>query len=134
MNPPNPKQSETDLGKDVLMKVVFCAFIMSGIDGHMDDDETDLIKDFTTNHWKEEFGNIDAFYIQVEKAVMQYFVPDEDKPQLDNDSLNDTLSELTVGEELILIELLKDVMMADEIIEPAEAELLQRVEKHYQAR
>ena len=120
--------------RDALMKIVFYAFIMSGIDGHMDDDETDLIKQFTHSHWKEEFGSIEVFYVQVEKEVLQYFVPDGKDLPIECDALNDILSELTISEELILIKLLKDVMMADDIIEPAELEFLQKVETHLESR
>ncbi|MCP4757627.1 MAG: hypothetical protein GY866_42765, partial [Proteobacteria bacterium] len=44
------------LNKPALEKIVFSAFVMAGIDGHVDEDEVEVIRNFTSRHWKDEYG------------------------------------------------------------------------------
>jgi hypothetical protein len=122
------------LSKIALKKIVLCSYIMSGIDGYMDESEFEVIEEFTTGHWLETFGNKDDFYKEVDREVLSFFVPAQGKFELNKESIVKIIDDLTLEEELLLQELMNDVMEADGIIDPAEVSLMKIIKDHLEAR
>lgn len=123
-----------NLGKNALKKIVLCAFIMSGIDGYMDESEFEVISAFTDNKWLESFGDIDDFYKEIDSDVREFFIPAHGKFELNPESIASIIDDLTLVEETVLLNLMYDVMEADGIIDPAEITLIKIIKNHIEAR
>ncbi len=122
------------LSKAALKKIVLCSYIMSGIDGYMDESEFEVIEEFTTKNWLETFGDKDDFYKEIDQEVLSFFVPAQGKFELNKESIVKIIDDLTLEEELLLQELMSDVMEADGIIDPAEVSLMKIIKDHIETR
>ncbi len=123
-----------NLNKSALKKIVLCSFIMSGIDGYMDESEFEVISEFTNRNWEETFGEIEEFYKEIDREVLEFFVPTSGKFQLNPESISGIIDDLTLEEEIVLLDLMNDVMEADGIIDPAEVSLIKIIKNHIDAR
>ena len=122
------------LSKSALKKIVLCAYIMSGIDGYMDESEFEAIEEFTARNWLESFGDKDDFYKEIDQDVLGFFIPAQGKFELKKESIVKIIDDLTLEEELLLQELMNDVMEADGIIDPAEVSLMKIIKDHLETR
>jgi len=122
------------LSKAALKKIVLCSYIMSGIDGYMDESEFEVIEEFTAAQWLETFGDKDDFYKEIDREVLSFFVPTQGKFELNKESIVKIIDDLTFEEELLLQELMNDVMEADGIIDPAEVSLMKIIKDHLETR
>jgi len=108
------------LSKVALKKIVLCSYIMSGIDGYMDESEFEVIEAFAAENWLESFGDKDEFYKEIDSEVLTFFIPNQGKFELNKESIIKIIDDLTLEAELVLRDLMNDVMEADGIIDPAE--------------
>lgn len=122
------------LSKPALKKIVLCSYIMSGIDGYMDESEFEVIEEFTNKNWLETFGEKEEFYKEIDHEVLTFFVPSEGKFGLKKESIVKIIDELTIEEEKVLQGLMNDVMEADGIIDPAEVSLMKIIKDHIEER
>lgn len=122
------------LSKSALKRIVLCSYIMSGIDGYMDESEFEVIADFTDQHWQDSFGDKEDFYKEIDSEVLAFFVPASGKFEINPDSINPIIEEMTLDEVTILLGLMNDVMEADGIIDPAEVSLFKLIKNHIDAR
>ncbi|MBU2645814.1 hypothetical protein KKI24_13985 [bacterium] len=122
------------LSKAALKKIVLCSYIMSGIDGYMDEREFEVIAAFTDKNWLESFGDLDDFYKEIDSEILDFFIPARGKFQLNQEGVISIISDLTVEEETILLQLMTDVMEADGIIDPAEVSLMKVIRQHITSR
>lgn len=118
------------LNQSELKKVVFCAFIMSGVDGYIDDDEVDVIREFTENNWKDEFGDIDDFFVSIDAEVVDVLVPVNGKFNLEEKFITDILKEMSIDIVIMLKGLMTQVMEADGVIDPAEVSLIKVINRY----
>ena len=123
-----------NLNKSALKKIVLCSYIMSGIDGYMDESEFEVISEFTDRNWEEGFGDKEDFFKEIVRNVLEFFVPSEGKFQLNPDAITTIIDDLTLEEETILLSLMNAVMEADGIIDPAEVSLIKIIRNHIESR
>ncbi|MCP4754760.1 MAG: hypothetical protein GY866_28100, partial [Proteobacteria bacterium] len=93
-----------EMGKNTLKRLVFCAFLMSGIDGYMDEEEIDVIRVFTNKYWKKEYGDTNTFFKEIDKEVADFFIPDKGKFELRETFIKEIVSQLSADEEYILLD------------------------------
>jgi uncharacterized tellurite resistance protein B-like protein len=117
--------------KAALKKIVFCAFIMSGIDGFIDESEVEVIRAFADRYWRDEFGNPDDLFLEIDRQVVDLVIPSQGKFQLEPEFLDGVLADLSLEEERLLLDLMTAVMEADGIINPAEVSLIKIIKAHY---
>ncbi|NQU66042.1 MAG: TerB family tellurite resistance protein [SAR324 cluster bacterium] len=122
------------LSKPALKKIVLCSYIMSGIDGYMDESEFEVIEEFTDKNWLEIFGEKEEFFKEIDHEVLAFFVPTEGKFGLNKDNIIKIIDDLTIEEELVLMNLMNGVMEADGIIDPAEVSLMKIIKDHIEVR
>jgi len=123
-----------NLSKDALKKIVICAFIMSGIDGYMDDSEFEVISDFTDRNWTDSFGDKESFFKEVDHEVLEFFVPATGRFELSNDNINDIVRGLNRKEEQLMLDLMNRVMEADGILDQSEVSLMKQIKSHLENR
>lgn len=126
--------NDLDLSKPELKKIVLCAFIMSGVDGYIDEDEVEVIREFTENCWDDSFGDIDDFFIEIDSEVVNVFVPSKGKFNLDENVVVDILKDVSLDVVHTLKGLMIKVMEADGVIDPAEIALIQVIERYIEKR
>ncbi len=122
------------LNKPALKKIVLCSYIMSGIDGYMDESEFEVIAEFANENWLESFGEQEDFYKEIDREVLAFFVPNQGKFELNPDSITKIVNDLTLEEVTLLMNLMNDVMEADGILDPAEVNLMKIIKSHIEAR
>jgi len=122
------------LSKPALKKIILCSYIMSGIDGYMDESEFEVIAEFANNNWLESFGDQEDFYKEIDREVLMYFVPNQGKFELNPDNITKIINDLSLEEMTLLMSLMNDVMQADGIIDPAEVNLMKIIKSHIEAR
>ena len=127
-------ENKNPLSKSALKKIVLCSYIMSGIDGYMDESEFEVIEAFVTANWLESLEDKDEFYKEIDQEVLSFFIPAQGKFELNKDSIVKIVDELTLEEELMLQDLMNDVMEADGIIDPAEVSLMKIIKDHIESR
>lgn len=112
--------------KKTLTKVIFCAALMSAIDGDVDQTEWDIIHDFVQERWKREFGEFRTVRVEIIKNL---------KGLLKNGKvLNEKLDQLTAllsthlnaAQKRVLVKLVERVMMADGKMKKQEEQLFDR--------
>jgi len=126
--------NDIPLSKSALKRIVLCSYIMSGIDGYMDEIEFEVIEAFTAANWLETFGDIDEFYKEIDREVLTFFVPSHGKFELNKESIVKIIDDLALEEVSVLQDLMNDVMEADGIIDPAEVSLMKIIKDHVEAR
>lgn len=120
------------LSQESLHKIVFAAFVMAAVDGYMDDEEIEVIQTFTSEHWSNDFGARDEFFRKIDEEVVEFFKPValEGLTRDHADKFfNNLLPHLGPVERQHLVELMTEVMQADQILETEELELLERLKK-----
>ncbi|OGH04797.1 MAG: hypothetical protein A2557_07365 [Candidatus Lambdaproteobacteria bacterium RIFOXYD2_FULL_56_26] len=117
-----------DLDRSALQQIVFTAFVAAAVDGFIDDDEITAINGFAQNHWKMEWGPLQTFLRDVDDHVVEFYqtLGEED---LEERLFNQILPQLNLGSKSLLLELLTNLMQADQEIEQAEVRILERLKK-----
>ncbi len=112
--------------KQTLKSVIFCASLMSAIDGDIDKEEWVVIKAFIKNYWQDEFGEL--------KVVQNEIVANIKKLLRDPKELRKRTAQLItiLGQKLhnkqkeVMLNLVREVMYADRKITTDEEDLLNR--------
>jgi len=113
--------------KDVLEKIITYAFIMAAIDGDLDPKEVEIIENFTDDHWNDEWGDSEDFLNKLDKEVVEFFLPKPGRTGIEafqKDFMNKYQDKLDNEHQIILIELMEKVMMADGVMDEDEITLL----------
>lgn len=113
--------------KSTLTSVIFCAALMSAVDGDVDEEEWDVIKSFIKDYWVEDYGDFKKIQNQIAanvKSIIQ-------SRSVMNVKLNKLVkilrSKLTTRQKEVLLRLVEEVMMADRKISPNEEKLLDQL-------
>ena len=113
--------------KSTLTSVIFCAALMSAVDGDVDKEEWDVIKSFINDYWAEDFGDFNKIQSQIAANVKQIM---QNRAEM-NIKLNKLVkilrSKLTTRQKEVLLRLVEEVMMADRRISPKEEKLLDQL-------
>lgn len=115
--------------KSALTSVIFCAALMSAVDGSVDKEEWEVIKRFIKEHWTPDFGD---FRVVREKISNNVKTLIKNRVAMNN-KLNQLVAilkrKLSQQQKETMLALVKDVMMADDTISPKEKKLLDQLEK-----
>ncbi|MCP4754755.1 MAG: hypothetical protein GY866_28065 [Proteobacteria bacterium] len=115
--------------KDTLTSVIFCAALMSAIDGDIDQEEWVVIKRFIKHRWIAEFGDFKSVQREIVTQVKELLKErSEMKGKLDQ-LVKQLGSQLTTKQKEVLLDLAQEVMLADKKISPLEEELLDELVK-----
>ena len=113
--------------KSTLTSVIFCAALMSAVDGDVDKEEWDVIKSFINDYWAEDFGDFTKIQSQIAANVKKIM---QNRAAM-NIKLNKLVkilrSKLTTRQKEVLLRLVEEVMMADRKISPKEEKLLDQL-------
>ena len=113
--------------KSTLTSVIFCAALMSAVDGDVDKEEWDVIKSFINDYWAKDFGDFTKIQSQIAANVKQIM---QNRAEM-NIKLNKLVrilrSKLTTRQKEVLLRLVEEVMMADRKISPKEEKLLDQL-------
>ena len=114
---------QTQLDKASLKQVLFCALLMSAVDGEIHQKELEVIKNFRSRYWRIEFGEFKPVQDEIFKKVKQSLQDRERLSQRLDTFLNQLTDKLTSRQRTILLELVANVMVADEKTAREESDL-----------
>jgi tellurite resistance protein len=115
--------------KGNLMGVIFCAALMSAVDGNVDKEEWEVIKKFIQAHWVDEFGDFKDAQIKIAANVKVLI---RNRAAM-NRKLNELVAilrkKLSRKQKDIMLRLVREVMLADLEVSPKEEKLLAQLQK-----
>lgn len=115
--------------KSTLKSVIFCAALMSAIDGDVDKEEWSVIKQFIGDYWASEFGDFKEVQTEIAANVKKLLQNRVNMTNKLNQLVKILGSKLTTKQKQVLLELAKEVMLADRKISPQEEILLDQLIK-----
>lgn len=115
--------------KSTLKSVIFCAALMSAIDGDVDKEEWSVIKQFIGDYWASEFGDFKEVQTEIAANVKKLLQNRVNMTNKLNQLVKILGTKLTTKQKQVLLELAKEVMLADRKISPQEEILLDQLIK-----
>jgi len=113
--------------KSTLTSVIFCAALMSAVDGDVDKEEWDVIKSFINDYWAKDFGDFSQIQNQIAANVRKIMHNRAAMNAQLNKLVKILRSKLTTRQKDVLLRLVEEVMMADRKISPNEEKLLDQL-------
>jgi|APSaa5957512576_1039674.scaffolds.fasta_scaffold73756_1 tellurite resistance protein len=113
--------------KGTLTSVIFCAALMSAVDGDVDKEEWDVIKNFINDYWSKDFGDFTKIQSQIAANVKKIMHNRKEMNTKLNKLVKILQSKLTTRQKEVLLRLVEEVMMADRKISPKEEKLLDQL-------
>ncbi len=109
--------------ESTLKSVITCALLMSSIDGEVHDREWDVIQLFIDRYWKKEYQDFSKFKKQMEQELeTMYYDFKSFRDRLDS-LLKKLTNNLSADQKNALLNLVRDVMIADGIMTLEESKL-----------
>lgn len=106
-----------------LKNAIFCALLMSSIDGEIHEKEWEIIQKFADLHWRQEYQRFEIFKEAMEKEIEPFL----EKKETSQDRLKKMIEELTgqmnSSQKDVLLKLVGDVMAADGVMTLEESKL-----------
>ncbi len=115
--------------KSTLTTVIFLAALMSAVDGDIDEEEWNVIKHFIKSHWVSEFGNFKDVQTQIATHVKSMVHNPEALKKKVNQLVGILSSKLSMKQKEVLLNLVREVMMADREIDAQEEKLINQLMK-----
>jgi len=114
--------------KESLNNALFCAVLMTAIDGKYNQTEWDECQNFLTDFWKDEYGDPKQMVMGVAKEVRPYLTS--------RSALNEKIIELSnilnSSQKEVVLSIAEKVMHADGHVLLLESELLNRFKKEFE--
>ena len=111
--------------KDSLQITMLCGLLLSGVDQHFEEDETEVCFRYLDDHWDPHFGRQGRFLEQVEQQRRR-IIRDPAEYFAKMDRLGVYINESFTGEQKsAFLIFLDEVMNADGLIDPHEKDFVQ---------
>jgi uncharacterized tellurite resistance protein B-like protein len=115
--------------KSTLTTVIFLAALMSAVDGDIDKEEWAVIKQFIKSHWVSEFGEFKAVQTQITSNLKQLVHNPVALKKKVNQLVGILRPKLSMKQKEVLLNLVREVMMADKKIDEQEEKLIDQLMK-----
>lgn len=115
--------------KSTLTTVIFLAALMSAVDGDIDEEEWVVIKQFIKSHWSPEFGEFKSVQTQIASHIKKLIHNREALKKKVNQLVGILRKNLSMKQKEVLLELVREVMMADKQINEHEEKLIDQLMK-----
>lgn len=112
--------------KKTLKSVIFCASLMSAIDGDIDKEEWAVIKSFIKNYWQDEFGEFKRVQKEIISSVKKLLTHPEELKKRTTQLITILGQQLHGKQKEVMLNLVREVMFADRKITEEEEDLLNR--------
>lgn len=120
-------KQEEFFNKETLTSALFCAVLMTAIDGKYDQKEWDECQHFLKDYWKDEYGSSKQFMLGVAKEVRPYLIS---RTAL-NEKIIELAGSLNLSQKEVVFSLAEKVMQADGRVLLLETELLNRFKNEF---
>ncbi len=114
---------DVDFNETDLKRVVFCAVLMSSIDRDVHEKEWEVIESFVNAHWKEEYGRFVDFQKNLLYEIYELLETESELYQKIDEIIDALVADLDQGQKDAVLELVGDVMAADDIMAMEESNL-----------
>jgi uncharacterized tellurite resistance protein B-like protein len=115
--------------KSTLTTVIFLAALMSAVDGDIDEEEWNVIKQFIQLHWISEFGEFKTVQAQIVSHVKKLVHNPAALKKKVNQLVGILSPKLSMKQKEVLLNLVREVMMADREIDDQEEKLINQLMK-----
>lgn len=115
--------------KSTLTTVIFLAALMSAVDGDIDEEEWTVIKQFIRLHWIDEFGEFKTVQTQIAAHVKKLVRNPVALKKKVNQLVGILRPKLSMKQKEVLLNLVREVMMADREVDEQEEKLINQLIK-----
>lgn len=115
--------------KSTLTTVIFLAALMSAVDGDIDEEEWVVIKQFIKSHWVSDFGAFKSVQAQIASHIKKLVHNPVALKKKVNQLVGILRKKLSMKQKEVLLELVREVMMADKKIDEHEEKLIDQLIK-----
>ena len=119
--------------KSTLTTVIFLAALMSAVDGDIDEEEWVVIKQFIKSHWSAEFGEFKSVQAQIADHIKKLVHNPAALKKKVNQLVGILRKKLSMKQKEVLLNLVREVMMADKEINEQEEKLIDQLIKIMEA-
>ncbi|MBU2644111.1 tellurite resistance TerB family protein [bacterium] len=113
--------------KSTLTTTIFLAALMSAVDGDIDKEEWNVIKQFIKLHWVPAFGDFKEAQSQIISHVKKLVHNPEALKKKVNQLVGILRPKLSMKQKEVLLNLVREVMMADREIDEQEEKLIDQL-------
>ncbi len=106
-----------------LKNVISSAILMSSIDGEIHEKEWDVINSFAKIHWKDEYQNIEQYKADIKKEIINVLNENAKLKKKLNELVEQLTGHLNSVQKNIALNLVGDVMVADNVMTLEESKL-----------
>ena len=112
--------------KKTLKSVIFCASLMSAIDGDIDKEEWVVIKEFIQTYWQNEFGEFKSVQTEIISNIKKLLTHPKELKKRTTQLITILGQQLNSKQKEVMLNLVREVMFADRKITEEEEDLLNR--------
>jgi len=106
-----------------IKQVIFCALVMSAIDDEIHTKEWDVIQVFVKNYWKKEYGGFNEYKAKLIANLKVVLSNRAKLPEYMDKLLESLNTQLSGRQKSLLLELVGNVMAADNVMAIEESDL-----------